>query len=353
MNGMLRSLQLPIIQAPMAGGASTPQLAAAVSNGGGLGFLAGGYKTAEEMRNEIKKIRGLTAAPFGVNVFVPGENKADEQELVSYKAELAEEAKRFGITLEAEKWDDDEWEEKLAVLREEKIPVVSFTFGCPSREVMESLQAHGSFIIVTVTSKDEAIQAVQEGADALCVQGMEAGGHRSVFRNSKEADDQTSLLVLLQQVRDVVKVPLIAAGGIMTGRDIASVLAAGACAAQLGTAFLRCPESGAHPVHKAALADPQFQTTAVTRAFTGRPARGLVNRFFLQHDATAPAAYPQVHHLTKQLRKAAAQHGDPHAMALWAGQGYRLAKALPAAELLSLLREQLKEAWAERMVLDL
>ncbi|KYD16528.1 Enoyl-[acyl-carrier-protein] reductase [Parageobacillus caldoxylosilyticus] len=340
---MLHTLSVPIIQAPMAGGVSTPALAAAVSEAGGLGFLAGGYKTAEEMRREIAAFRVLTDRQFGVNVFVPGENDVDEKAVRRYKEVLEEEAKRLGVSLGEPKWDDDDWKAKLTVLYEEKVPVVSFTFGCPSPDIIAKLKENGSFVVVTVTSTEEALIAKQAGANALCVQGPEAGGHRTSFRNNAASHENSSLPVLLQQIREAVDIPLIAAGGIMSGRDIAAVLAAGACAAQLGTAFLRCPESGANPLHKNALIDPQFQVTAVTRAFTGRPARGLVNRFLTEYDKLAPAAYPHIHHMTKHLRKAAAQANDPQMMSLWVGQGYRLAKDMPAGELVRLLMKEVKE----------
>ncbi|GCD82875.1 oxidoreductase [Parageobacillus thermoglucosidasius] len=343
MRKVLNTISVPIIQAPMAGGVSTPALAAAVSNAGGLGFLAGGYKKAEEMRKEIVAVRELTDKPFGVNVFVPSEEDVDENALLRYRQVLEKEAERFGVPLGEAKWDDDDWEAKLAVLVEENVPVVSFTFGCPSPDIIAKLKDNGSFVIVTVTSTEEALIAKQAGANALCVQGPEAGGHRASFRNNAASHENASLLVLLQQIREAVDIPLIAAGGIMSGRDIAAVLAAGACAAQLGTAFLRCPESGANPLHKNALVDPNFQSTAVTRAFTGRPARGLVNRFMLEYDKLAPAAYPHIHHMTKQLRKAAAQANDPQAMSLWAGQGYRLAKDMPAGEIVRLLMEEWRE----------
>uniref|UniRef100_A0A7U3YFP1 Probable nitronate monooxygenase n=2 Tax=Bacillota TaxID=1239 RepID=A0A7U3YFP1_GEOS0 len=343
MRKVLNTISVPIIQAPMAGGVSTPALAAAVSNAGGLGFLAGGYKTAEEMREEIVAVRELTDKPFGVNVFVPSEEEVDENALLRYRQVLEKEAERFGVQLGEAKWDDDDWEAKLAVLVEEKVPVVSFTFGCPSPDIIAKLKDNGSFVIVTVTSTEEALIAKQAGANALCVQGAEAGGHRASFRNNAASHEHDRLLVLLQQIREAVDIPLIAAGGIMSGSDIAAVLAAGACAAQLGTAFLRCPESGANPLHKNALVDPNFQSTAVTRAFTGRPARGLVNRFMLEYDKLAPAAYPHIHHMTKQLRKAAAQANDPQAMSLWAGQGYRLAKDMPAGEIVRLLMEEWRE----------
>ncbi|AKU25365.1 nitronate monooxygenase [Geobacillus sp. DSP4a] len=342
---MFSTLPIPIIQAPMAGGVSTPKLAAAVSNAGGLGFLAGGYKTAEAMRKEIHELRTLTDRPFGVNVFVPGDKTVDEKALERYRAVLESEAERLGASVGEPKWDDDDWEAKFDVLLQERVPVVSFTFGCPDKEVIAALQKAGSFVMVTVTSREEACMAAEAGANALCVQGEEAGGHRASFGNDPEQDEALELFPLLARVRAAVRVPLAAAGGIMDGRGIAAALKAGASAVQLGTAFLRCPESGAHPLHKQALADPRFVETAVTRAFTGRPARGLVNRFMAEYRTLAPAAYPHVHHMTKPLRAASAKAGDPEGMSLWAGTGYRLARELPAAELVEELKRELEEAW--------
>ncbi|OQP15614.1 nitronate monooxygenase [Geobacillus zalihae] len=342
---MFSTLPIPIIQAPMAGGVSTPELAAAVSNAGGLGFLAGGYKTAEAMRKEIHELRTLTDRPFGVNVFVPGDKTVDEEAVERYRVALAAEAERFGASVGEPKWEDDDWAAKLDVLLQERVPVVSFTFGCPDKEVIAALQKAGSFVIVTVTAVEEAEMAAKAGADALCVQGAEAGGHRASFGNDLNKCGALELFPLLARVRAAVRVPLAAAGGIMDGRGIAAALKAGASAVQLGTAFLRCPESGAHPLHKQALADPRFVETAVTRAFTGRPARGLVNRFMAEYRALAPAAYPHVHHMTKPLRAASAKAGDPEGMSLWAGTGYRLARELPAAELVEELKRELEEAW--------
>ncbi|AGE22433.1 putative nitronate monooxygenase [Geobacillus sp. GHH01] len=342
---MFSTLPIPIIQAPMAGGVSTPALAAAVSNAGGLGFLAGGYKTAEAMRKEIHELRTLTDRPFGVNVFVPGDKTVDEEAVERYRVALAAEAERFGASVGEPKWEDDDWAAKLDVLLQERVPVVSFTFGCPDKEVIAALQKAGSFVIVTVTAVEEAEMAAEAGANALCVQGEEAGGHRASFGNDPEQDEALELFPLLARVRAAVRVPLAAAGGIMDGRGIAAALKAGASAVQLGTAFLRCPESGAHPLHKQALVDPRFVETAVTRAFTGRPARGLVNRFMAEYRAMAPAAYPHVHHMTKPLRAASAKAGDPEGMSLWAGTGYRLARELPAAELVEELKRELEEAW--------
>ncbi len=340
MEEMLEILKYPIIQAPMAGGVSTPTLAAAVSNAGGLGFLAGGYKTVEGLEKDIKELRGQTAAAFGVNLFVPGPDTADQQAVEAYRAELLKEAEKLNVSLGAPVYDDDAYAGKIELVRSERVPVVSFTFGCPSREVVQTLQEGGSKVVVTVTSAEEAAAALDAGADALCVQGAEAGGHRGTFSNAPEPQEDYGLLVLLRLVRKMTDVPLIAAGGIMDGAAIRAALAAGANAAQLGTAFLLCPESGTNPAYRQALTDPGFTSTRITRAFTGRRARGLVNRFMETYDALAPAAYPHVHHLTQQLRKEAAARGSAECMSLWAGQGYRMARAVPADQL---IRELMSE----------
>ncbi|MFD3721720.1 nitronate monooxygenase [Streptomyces sp. NPDC058674] len=339
----------PIVQAPMAGGASCPPLAAAVCEAGGLGFLAGGYKTADGMYQEIKQVRALTRRPFGVNLFLPQTGHVDPAAVEAYRGQLAGEANWYGVSLADDDiigTCDDGYDAKLAILLEDPVPVVSFTFGCPSGAALTALRQAGTYTVVTVTSVDEARSAQEVGADALCVQGVEAGGHQGTHWDDPQADGTASvgLLALVAQVRESVALPIIAAGGLMRGSQIAALLTAGAVAAQLGTAFLACPESGAHPLHKKALTDPLFVRTELTRAFSGRPARGLVNRFMREHGPYAPAAYPQVHHLTSGLRKAAAAAGDPQGMALWAGQGHRLARRLPAGELMEVLAAELAEA---------
>ncbi|MFD3656651.1 nitronate monooxygenase [Streptomyces sp. 24-1644] len=338
----------PIVQAPMAGGVSGPQLVGAVAEAGGLGFLAAGYKTADGMYNEIKLVRGLTGQPFGVNLFMPQTGHADPSAVEVYRHQLAGEALWYETPLgEVDCGGDDGYEAKTAILLEDPVPVVSFTFGCPSRETLDAFAQAGTYTVVTVTSAEEAQAAQWAGADAVCVQGVEAGGHQSTHRDDPQADNTgIGLLALLAQVRESVQIPLIASGGLMRGSQIAAVLAAGADAAQLGTAFLATPESGAHLLHKQALTNPLFVRTALTRAFSGRPARGLVNRFVTEHGPYAPAAYPQVHQMTSALRKAAAKAGDAQGMALWAGQGHRMARELPAGELIDLLAAELEAARA-------
>ncbi|MEU8569814.1 nitronate monooxygenase [Streptomyces pathocidini] len=337
----------PIVQAPMAGGASRPELAAAVADAGALGFLAGGYKTPEAMYEEIKRLRGLTQRPFGVNLFMPQPSAADPAAIAVYREQLAGESAWYETPLgDTDRGTDDAYEAKLALLLDDPVPVLSFTFGCPSRSVLEAFAKAGTLTVVTVTTPAEAQAAEWSGADAVCVQGAEAGGHQGTHHDDPRADQAAGigLLTLIALVREAVRLPIVAAGGLMNGGQIAAVLAAGAAAAQLGTAFLVTPESGANTVHKRAMTDPLFTGTELTRAFSGRPARGLVNRFIREHGPYAPAAYPQIHYMTAGLRKAAATAGDPQGMALWAGQGHRLARELPARQLVDVLVAELEVA---------
>ncbi|MFI5977052.1 nitronate monooxygenase [Streptomyces sp. NPDC051452] len=336
----------PIVQAPMAGGVSVPRLAAAVSEAGGLGFLAAGLKTADGMYQEIKQLRGLTGRPFGVNVFVPQPEYAESGAVEVYAHQLAGEAAWYETELgDPDSGRDDGYDAKLAVLLDDPVPVVSFHFGVPSAQALESLRRAGTYTLVTATTAEEARAVERAGADAVIAQGVEAGGHQGTHRDSLENDGAgIGLLSLVAQIREAVGIPIVAAGGIMRGGQITAVLAAGASAAQLGTAFLATPESGAPDVHKQALTNPLFARTELTRAFSGRPARGLVNRFLREHGPYAPAAYPEIHHLTSPLRKAAAKADDAQGMALWAGQGHRLARELPAGRLVELLAAELADA---------
>lgn len=338
---ILQELRHPIVLAPLAGGPATPALAAAVSETGGLGFLAAGYRTAQAMAAEIREVRERTAAPFGVNLFVPGDGEVDAQAVRGYVELLRDEATRYGVELGEPRDDDDDWDAKLAVLERERVPVVSFTFGCPSAEVIASLQGAGSEVWVTVTDVAEARIAGGAGADALVLQGIEAGGHRASFVDRDDAEG-LSTLVLLRLVGAEIELPLVAAGGITDGATLAAVLVAGAAAAQIGTGFLRAREAATHPAHRTALASET--PTAVTRAFTGRRARGLVNRFLVDHGAEAPAGYPHVHHATAPFRAAARERGDAEAFNLWAGQAHTLAMVAPAAEIVRTLAHDAQAA---------
>ncbi len=323
-------LRRRIVVAPMAGGPTTTDLVIAAAGAGAIGFLAAGYKTPAAMTAEITAVRAATAEPFGVNVFVPGTPYPDAGRLARYLGSL-------GPGLGDARWDDDGFDGKIEALLADPPAVTSFTFGCPAAEVIRALQDAGSAVAVTVTTPAEAEMAAEAGADALGVQGNEAGAHLGTFVNDDTPGRDRGLLSLIGEVAAVTGLPQIAAGGIMGPRHVQAVLAAGAAAAQCGTVFLRSPESGAHPLHKAALADPRYTATTVTRAFSGRPARGLVNEFIVDH-VDAPPAYPEINNATRPLRAAAAASGDTERMSLWAGQGYRLAAELPAAEIIDRLR---------------
>jgi nitronate monooxygenase len=339
---LLDALRVPIVQAPLAGGASTPQLTAAVAGAGGFGFVAAGYRTPDQVRDDVSAVRELTSAPFGVNLFVPG-RRADPAAYEDYVASLAGEARRHGVELGEPRFEDDAWEDKLALLAGDPAAAVSFTFGCPSADVVRRLQAAGSEVWVTVTDTDEASQAAAAGADALVVQGIEAGGHRASFVDGEGGD--YGLLALLQVLRSHTDLPLIASGGIATGRALAAVLSAGARAAQVGTAFMRCPEAGTSPAHREAIATPS--RTRLTRAFTGRRARGIANRFLREHSPDAPVAYPEIHHVTAPLRAAGRAAGDPEVLNLWAGQAHELAPELPAAEVVTMMAAEAAGALAD------
>jgi nitronate monooxygenase len=327
--GFVDLLSGRIVVAPMAGGPSAPELVVAASRAGALGFLAAGYKTPAAMAEQIAAVRSAGCSAFGVNVFVPGTPYSKAEDLAQYLTSI-------GAPPEDATWDDDGYAGKVAALLADPPSVVSFTFGCPEASVISALREAGSVVMVTVTSPPEAAVAAGAGADVLCVQGVEAGAHRGTFVNAGAPGQDLEILPLVEAVAGVTSLPLVAAGGIMSSTQVRAVLAAGAVAAQCGTAFLRCPESGAHPLHKAALADPRYTETTVTRAFSGRPARGLVNQFILDHPG-APAAYPEINNATRPLRAAAALSGDTARMSLWAGQGFKSALDSPAADIVSML----------------
>jgi nitronate monooxygenase len=327
------ALRVPIVQAPLAGGASTPALTAAVVEAGAFGFVAAGYKSAYALRDDIRATRELTPAPFGVNVFVPGRPTA-RRRYERYIEALRDEAGRQGVALGEPHFEDDSWEAKLLLLEDDPVAAVSFTFGCPPADVVARLQAVGSTVWVTVTDVEEAQRAAAAGADVLIVQGIEAGGHRASFVDAEGAGE-FGLLALLQLVGAHTDLPLVASGAIASGGALAAVLCAGAQAAQLGTAFMRCPEAGTSRAHRAALAAPA--PTRLTRAFTGRQARGIVNRFLSEHSDEAPVAYPEIHHVTAPLRAAGRAADDPDMINLWAGQAHELAQDAPAAEVVAAL----------------
>ncbi|SEQ81976.1 nitroalkane oxidase [Mycobacterium sp. 88mf] len=329
----IRGLRRPVVVAPMAGGPSTPELASAGSNAGGLGFLAAGYLTADGLAERLTAARGLTTEPLGVNLFAPQPSAGTPEQIQAYAAQLAGEAQRYGVALGDPRYDDDAWAAKLDTVFDLRPEVVSFTFGLPSEAEIARLRGAGIATVGTVTTVDEARLAVGRGVDALAVQGPAAGGHRGTF-DPAAAPASQPLEALLAEVLAAVDVPVVAAGGLVSAGDVAGVLAAGAVAAQLGTAFLLADEAGSSPVHRAALQSPEFTETVVTRAFSGRYARGLRNRFIVEHDAQAPLGYPEIHYLTSPVRKASAAAGDPQATNVWAGTGWRQARTGTVAEII-------------------
>jgi len=275
-----------------------------------------------------------------VNLFVPG-RPSDPDAYAAYAARVGEEARRAGSEPGEPRFEDDDWDAKLALVADDAPPVVSFTFGCPQDATVAALQAAGSEVWVTVTDPTEARLAASAGADALVVQGVEAGGHRASF-DDVDGAAEIGLLALLQLVRRAVELPLVATGGIASGEAVAAVLAAGAVAAQVGSAYMLCPEAATSAPHREALAAPG--RTALTRAFSGRRARGIVNRVVAEHGDAAPAAYPEIHHVTAPLRAKGRERGDAEVINLWAGQTHELAAALPAGELTHRLAADARKA---------
>ncbi len=330
----LSRLEVPIVGAPMAGGPSTPRLTAAISAAGGFGILAGAYLSPEALRQQIVDVRALTDRAFGVNLFVPEEIPFDGEGFLRFRQELLPLAARYGAKLpETVDYTDDGFDAKLGVLLEECIAAVSFTFGVPGPDVLSAFTGRGIATITTVTGPLEAELAAAAGTTVLCAQGVEAGGHRSTFHILDE-DREIPLADLIPAVTGL-GLPVIGAGGVSGAGDVRAIIASGAVAAQVGTLFLRTPEAGTRPAHRAALTDPQFTQTRTTRAYSGRLARGLVNRYIDDFTDSAPPIYPQLNTLTGPLRAAAAD--DPQVINLWAGTGWRGSEAVGAADVVAAL----------------
>jgi nitronate monooxygenase len=341
MPSILTGLDLPVIAAPMAGGPGSTALVIAAARAGSLGFLAAGYKTPQALTEEIAAVTAA-GVPFGVNLFAPNPVPVDPAAFRQYAELIAPEAARYGLTLDgaAPVEDDDRWHDKLDVLRAHPAPVLSFTFGLPDGDDLALLRSTGALLAATVTSPAEAQAARQAGLDALVVQAAAAGGHSGTFTPAR-ALAEVPLPELIASVRSAVDLPVIAAGGVATADAVAAAIGAGAAAVAVGTALLRSDEAGTSAVHRAALADPARTRTVLTRAFTGRPARGLRNEFTDRYSQAAPYGYPALHYLTSGMRKAAAAAGDPERVHLWAGTGFRQATAEPAGAILTRLAAQL------------
>jgi nitronate monooxygenase len=325
---------LPVLAAPMAGGPSTPQLVVAAARAGSIGFVAGGYKTTDALADHIAQVRA-ESVPFGVNLFAPNPVPVDPAVYDEYRRSIRQEADVYGIDLDDVpiKEDDDHWQEKVELLLSEPVPVVTFTFGIPEPAVIAALKKAGSVVAQTVTSPDEARLATEAGVDMLLVQAAAAGGHSGILTPDR-LPPEVPLPQLLKDVGAATSLPLVGAGGVGTPDDVADALGAGAVAVAVGTLLLRSPEAGTSAPYRAALSDPARRDTLLTRAFTGRPARGIANLFTDRYTADAPVGYPALHYLTSPVRKAAAAAGDPERINLWAGTGYRNAKDAPAGDIL-------------------
>lgn len=345
----LLKIEHPIIQAPMAGGITTSELVAAVSNAGGLGMIGAGYMTPLQLKEQIKEIRKLTSHSFGVNLFIPTEFHAKENEVKSANQFLNPFREKLNIPpkelVEIPSITDTlkKFNEQIKVIIEEKVPICSFTFGLPSKTVIAELKQHHMVLMGTATSVQEAIAVEESGLDLVVVQGSEAGGHRGGFMNNGD-ERLIGLMSLIPQVVDSVKIPVIAAGGIMDGRGLMASICLGALAVQMGTAFLTCIESGAHPVHKDAILNASDDETVVTRSFSGKWARGLVNPFIekmKEHENDLPE-FPVQNSLTQDIRKASSSQNNKDFMSLWSGQSPRLAKNQSVANLIDSIISEVK-----------
>lgn len=333
MTSLLRTLQRPIVAAPMAGGPSTPELVAAVAEAGGLGFLAGGYLSPDALVERIEQTRELTGVAFGVNLFVPADLDRDRDlaAVQEYADRLRFGARRLGAKLGSVDWHDrDRFEDKVTLLLDDPVAVVSFTFGIPPEHVITALHGCGTEVVITVTDPDEALAAARAGAAALCIQGAAAGGHRGTH-DAAAIPNEDSWTELLRRCRSVAALPMIVCGGIMTRAQVEFALQSGAAAVQCGTAFLLTDEAGTSSAARAGLTDRTLTRSVVTRAFSGRPARGVRNEFIEQFDEFAPPVYPVVDQITKPVRAAAAADGNYQWVSLWAGTGWESARTGPAA----------------------
>jgi nitronate monooxygenase len=337
-------IRSPIIQAPMAGGPSTPELAAAVSNAGGLGSLAAAYLTPEQIVRDIEKVRHLTGKPFNVNLFAGGYEAGgdiDPAPMLALLAGIHEELQLPPPVLPPS--TPDPFPDQFRAVLDARPAVFSFTFGIPGADSLGRLRQAGIAILGTATSLHEAHLLAEVGVDGIVAQGAEAGAHRGSFATPFD-EAMVPTMELVRQIAAVLTVPVIASGGLMNGRDIALALQSGAAAVQLGTAFLACPESGASQAYKKAVLEAVEDTTVITRAFSGRPARGLRNHFIsqLEDKDTIILPFPVQNSLTKAMRTAAAKRGDAGYLSLWAGQGVKRIRSMPAADLMRKLIEEME-----------
>lgn len=336
-------VEVPLVLAPMAGGPSTPELVAAVSGAGGLGTLGAGYLQPEEITASIAAVRARTDRPFGVNLFTSQPVEVDEALVTSTWGALAPYRRELGLeegpppSAFAPPFDD-----QVEAVAAGRVAFVSFTFAIPARRVVERLRRAGTVVGMTVTNREEAVAGAEAGFDVLVAQGAEAGGHRGTFIGDP-ATDLVGLATLVPQCIDATGLPVLASGGIMDGRAVTAALALGASGAQLGTAFLACPEAGTSPPYRDALATSDGRTV-ITTVISGRAARGLPNRLTADLASWTVPPYPVMNALTSGLRRRAAALGRSEFLSLWAGQGVGAMRPRPAGALLDLLVEETQAA---------
>ena len=330
-------IQFPIIQAPMAGGATTPELVAAVSNAGGLGSLGAGYMTSVDIRFAIKKIRTLTHKPFAVNLFIHQAYQVNDEEMAQACEIVQQSCQELGVQISSvEPPYAPQFEEQVQVIIEEKVPVFSFTFGIPDSQWIQKLNKNKTILIGTATNVEEARQLEVAGIDSIVAQGSEAGGHRGTFIGKPE-DSLIPLADLLAQLLGALSIPVVAAGGMMNAKHIVTSLSQGAAAVQMGTAFLTCVESGIHTSYKQVLLATTEDNTTLTRAFSGKLARGICNKF-VERLATHQEHildYPIQNALTRSMRKEAEKQNNTDFMSVWAGQFVYLGKETTVADLMN------------------
>jgi nitronate monooxygenase len=342
-------MTIPVVLAPMGGDPSTPELAAAVSNAGGLGSLAAAYLTPEKIEQYIAKLRELTKRPFAVNLFVP----VGQLELSGNAGAVTEFLRpyheRLGLKApEVPQKAIQDFDQQLEAVAQCRPAAVSFTFGLLPQKAVERLKSQGTYLIGTATTVEEAKQLEQAGVDAVVAQGSEAGAHRGTF--AVEAEKALiGTVALVPQVVDSVKLPVIASGGIMDGRGIVAALALGASAVQMGTAFLLSKEAGTSAAYREALRHAREDQTTLTRAFSGRMARGLRNEFIERWNTSGLThlPYPWQNAFTQPMRRAAAQAKQSGLLSLWAGQGIRMARECSAEELMARLKDEINQAWQQ------
>lgn len=328
-------LRTPIVLAPMAGGPSTPELAAAVSNHGGLGFLAAGYLTPDKLEEHITKTAELTDRPFGVNLFypsAPNDSDLQREQWREYRNRLVAYAGDAEAFPAEPAYSDDYYSEKLALVEGSPAAYVSFTFGYPSAETIDRLRAKGKKVVLYATTPEEITHIANSGADVLGLQGSAAGGHTASVLSDPSL--RRDVFTLVAEATKATDKPIIAGGGVGEKADVDKLLALGATAVQVGTRFLTATEAGTKPTHRRALLEFTDRPTQMTTAFSGKPARAITNRFVEQLSPVAPALYPEVNALTGGWRGRAAKTDDAENLNLWAGTGFAHCREASAAEIM-------------------